>query len=130
MQRAFRSGTGMGRLHVGVSDCVFPVPTCALAEPRPTALLRGIQHRHPHIGGTALWDATARASRHVPPPSPMHRPSVLSRRGRSHPIRSPWGVRLVPRDALEGRGLTPPSLCPATVPLTPSARLNGICNRQ
>ena len=23
-----------------------------------------------------------------------------------------------------------PSLCPATVPLTPSASLNGICNRQ
>ena len=41
-----------------------------------------------------------------------------------------------PRDALEGGGVPPPppsrapSLCPATVPLTPSASLNGICNRQ
>ena len=41
-----------------------------------------------------------------------------------------------PRDALEGGEVPPPpssrapSLCPATVPLTPSASLNGICNRQ
>ena len=39
------------------------------------------------------------------------------------------------RDALEGAGVPPPpsrapSLCPATVSLTPSASLNGICNRQ
>ena len=37
-------------------------------------------------------------------------------------------------DALEGGGGTPPStapgLCPATVPLTPSTSVNGICNRQ
>ena len=40
-----------------------------------------------------------------------------------------------PRDALEGGEPPPPpsgapSLRPATVPLTPSASLNGICNRQ
>ena len=42
-----------------------------------------------------------------------------------------------PRDAIEGVGLTPlapppraPSPCPATVRLTPSASLSGICNRQ
>ena len=29
-----------------------------------------------------------------------------------------------------GRYPRAPSLCPATVPLTPSARFNGICNRQ
>ena len=37
------------------------------------------------------------------------------------------------RDALEGGEVPPsraPGLCPATVPLTPSASLNGICNRQ
>ena len=41
------------------------------------------------------------------------------------------------RDALGGGGVPPPpppsrapSMCPATVPLTPSASLNGICNRQ
>ena len=39
------------------------------------------------------------------------------------------------RDALEGGKVpaTPswaPSPCPVTVPLTPSASLNGICNRQ
>ena len=39
-----------------------------------------------------------------------------------------------PRDALEGGKVPPPSrapsLCPATVPLTPCASLKGICNRQ
>ena len=30
----------------------------------------------------------------------------------------------------KGGRFPPPSLCPATVPLTPSASLNGICNRQ
>ena len=39
-----------------------------------------------------------------------------------------------PRDALEGGGGTPPSrapsICPATARLTPSASLNGVCNRQ
>ena len=39
-----------------------------------------------------------------------------------------------PRDALEGGEVPPPSrapsLCPTTVPLTPSASLNGICDRQ
>ena len=39
------------------------------------------------------------------------------------------------RDVLEGGGYPPPpsrapSLCPATVPLTPSASINGIRNRQ
>ena len=37
------------------------------------------------------------------------------------------------RDALEGGEVPPsraPSLCPATVPLTPSASVNGVCNRQ
>ena len=41
----------------------------------------------------------------------------------------------VPRDAMESPPPPPlpgqgPSLCPAAVPLTPSAGLNGICNRQ
>ena len=46
------------------------------------------------------------------------------------------GPPKAPDAALEGgRGTPPPpstapSLCPATVPLTPSASLNGICNRQ
>ena len=43
--------------------------------------------------------------------------------------------QLLARDALEGGGDPPHpsralSLCPATVSLTPSARLNGICTRQ
>ena len=47
----------------------------------------------------------------------------------------PDGAGLTVRDALEGGEVPPspskaPRLCPATVPLTPSASLNGICNRQ
>ena len=52
--------------------------------------------------------------------------------------RGMWGHGAAVRDALEGGGEPPappppsraPSLCPATVPLTPNASLNGICNRQ
>ena len=62
--------------------------------------------------------------------------------GRSgrRPKRTAVGTRPMPilptrRDALEGGEVPPPpfgapSLCPATVSLTPSASLNGICNRQ
>ena len=47
------------------------------------------------------------------------------------PMRQPLG----PRDALAGAEVPPPgsrapSLCTATVSLTPSASVNGICNRQ
>ena len=44
------------------------------------------------------------------------------------------GGRAGSRGALEGGEIPPPSrapsLCPATVPLTPSTSFNGICNRQ
>ena len=70
------------------------------------------------------------------PPPPRAKgafgPILIGKGGGRAPTRE-----VVPRDALERRGGTPPpppsrapSLRPATVPLTPSASLNGICNRQ
>ena len=72
----------------------------------------------------------ARCAAHAPPPAPRSPPLGDPHRP---PLPSGWG-----RGALEGGGgagtPTPPSrapsLHPATVSLTPSASLNGICNRQ
>ena len=73
----------------------------------------------------------------IPPPSMCRAPCI------PHPPREvlEWLYTVAgggvtpppPRDALEG-GVVPrfraPSLCPATVSLTPNASLNGMCNRQ
>ena len=81
----------------------LPVPASAPApHPRPHC------HRHPC------------PQRSIPP---------VSDRGTG------FGTPPPPRDALEGGRYPPPpfrapSLCPATVPRTPSAGLDGICNRQ
>ena len=55
---------------------------------------------------------------------------LLTHHGNKH-----MGAALAPSDqGCIGRSpplpSTAPSLCPATVPLTPSASLNGVCNRQ
>ena len=73
---------------------------------------------HPPDAQTA--DIHARRSRHCCPPRPLHRQPPCP----------------TTRDAWEGGGVTPPPpsrepcLCPAAVPLTASASLNGICNRR
>ena len=82
------------------------------------------------------------ASCQIPAPPPpgsgtreswLHNPCRLVPRVREESRWLHHPNRLGGRDALKGGEVPPsrpPSLCPATVPLTPSASLNGICNRQ
>ena len=82
--------------------------------------------------------ADNRRTRGVPP---LDRPPPPQKKGATPPPLPPpplGGGGLNPRtpptrDALEAEEVPPSrvlSLCPATVPLTPSASLNGICNPQ
>ena len=89
---------------------------------KQTAPLALIADPHPQI----------HASPQMSPPRTTSKECPSKETGYTHFWKAVWHATLS-RDALEGGGAPPPpgrvpSLCPATVPLMPSASFNGICN--